>query len=149
MIILFVNRNPCKHPIVVLKDVNFKYMKLLMMYMYRGEVSCPTEDLYGLLKTARLLQIRGLSELDKKREIESNLCTTNGSPLKQSASPRRDNNHMSLMNPAAHDQLLRRSGSNDSGDVMDEETRARLHSRGLEVQPLMAPSSTGSTYQVS
>ena len=46
-------RNPCKHPIVVLKDVHFKYMKLLLMYMYRGEVSCPQEDLHGLLKTAR------------------------------------------------------------------------------------------------
>ena len=35
------------------KDVHFKYMKLLLMYMYRGEVSCPQEDLHGLLKTAR------------------------------------------------------------------------------------------------
>ncbi len=51
-------RNPCKHPIVVLKDVHFKYMKLLLMYMYRGEVSCPQEDLLGLLKTARSLQVR-------------------------------------------------------------------------------------------
>ena len=50
-------RNPCKHPIVVLKDVHFKYMKLLLMYMYRGEVSCPQEDLLGLLKTARSLQV--------------------------------------------------------------------------------------------
>ena len=63
-------RNPCKHPIVVLKDVHFKYMKLLLMYMYRGEVSCPQEDLHGLLKTARSLQIRGLVELERKREAE-------------------------------------------------------------------------------
>ena len=63
-------RNPCKHPIVVLKDVHFKYMKLLLMYMYRGEVSCPQEDLHGLLRTARSLQIRGLVELERKREAE-------------------------------------------------------------------------------
>jgi len=50
-------RNPCKHPIVVLKDVHYKYMKLLLMYMYRGEVSCPQEELGGLLKTARGLQV--------------------------------------------------------------------------------------------
>ncbi len=42
---------------MVLKDVHFKYMKLLLMYMYRGEVSCPQEDLLGLLKTARSLQV--------------------------------------------------------------------------------------------
>ncbi len=58
MFYFLATRNPCKHPIVVLKDVHFKYMKLLLMYMYRGEVSCPQEDLTGLLKTARSLQIR-------------------------------------------------------------------------------------------
>ena len=56
-------RNPCKHPIVVLKDVQFKYMKLLLIFMYRGEVAVPQEDLTGLLKTARSLQVRGLSEM--------------------------------------------------------------------------------------
>ena len=77
-------RNPCKHPIVVLKDVHFKYMKLLLMYMYRGEVSCPQEDLHGLLRTARSLQIRGLVELERKREAEGFLCNSiTGSPIKQ------------------------------------------------------------------
>ena len=56
-------RNPCKHPIIVLKDVPFKYMKLLLIFMYRGEVAVPQEDLSGLLKTARSLQVRGLSEM--------------------------------------------------------------------------------------
>jgi len=56
-------RNPCKHPIVVLKDVHFKYMKLLLIFMYRGEVAVPQEDLPGLLKVARSLQVRGLAEM--------------------------------------------------------------------------------------
>ena len=56
-------RNPCKHPIVVLKDVHFKYMKLLLIFMYRGEVAVPQEDLAGLLKVARSLQVRGLAEM--------------------------------------------------------------------------------------
>ena len=38
-------------------------MKLLLIYMYRGEVAVPQEDLAGLLKTARSLQVRGLSEM--------------------------------------------------------------------------------------
>ena len=77
-------KNPCRHPIVVLKDVNYKYMKLLLMYMYRGEVSCPQEDLYGLLRTARSLQIRGLVELERKREAEGYLLNSvTGSPIKK------------------------------------------------------------------
>merc|ERR1719412_257035 len=56
-------RNPCKHPIVVLKDVHFKYMKLLLIFMYRGEVAVPQEDLPGLLKGARSLQVRGQAEM--------------------------------------------------------------------------------------
>ena len=79
-------RNPCKHPIVVLKDVHFKYMKLLLMYMYRGEVSCPQEDLVHLLRTARSLQIRGLVELERKRELDGYLLNSlTGSPIKKVA----------------------------------------------------------------
>ena len=83
-------RNPCKHPIVVLKDVHYKYMKLLLMYMYRGEVSCPQEDLTGLLKTARGLQIRGLVELERKREAEGFLASATGSPIKRAPSDLQD-----------------------------------------------------------
>jgi len=68
-------RNPCKHPIVVLKDVHFKYMKLLLIFMYRGEVAVPQEDLAGLLKVARSLQVRGLAEM--------------GSPTPAQVSPRK------------------------------------------------------------
>ena len=76
----FINSNS------IFQDVHFKYMKLLLMYMYRGEVSCPQEDLHGLLKTARSLQIRGLVELERKREAEGGILTNSitGSPIKQS-----------------------------------------------------------------
>ena len=75
---------------MVLKDVHFKYMKLLLMYMYRGEVSCPQEDLHGLLKTARGLQIRGLVELERKREAEGFLASASGSPIKRPLSDVQD-----------------------------------------------------------
>ena len=64
-------RNPCKHPIVVLKDVHYKYMKLLLIFMYRGEVAVPQEDLAGLLKVARSLQVRGLAEMTSPAVVQS------------------------------------------------------------------------------
>ena len=58
--------------------------------MYRGEVSCPQEDLHGLLKTARGLQIRGLVELERKREAEGFLASATGSPIKRAPSEVQD-----------------------------------------------------------
>ena len=46
-----------------MQDVHFKYMKFILIFMYRGEVAVPQEDLGGLLKVARSLQVRGLAEM--------------------------------------------------------------------------------------
>ena len=45
-------------------------MKLLITFMYKGEVSCIDADLMGVLKTAEALQIRALVGLKQKREAE-------------------------------------------------------------------------------
>jgi len=123
-------RNPCKHPIVVLKDVHFKYMKLLLMYMYRGEVSCPQEDLHGLLKTARGLQIRGLVELERKREAEGFLASATGSPIKRAPSEVQDGASTTSCD------LDSRGGD----DFSIDEVRSRLHGQ-LEIQPIVGGSS--------
>jgi len=122
-------RNPCKHPIVVLKDVHFKYMKLLLMYMYRGEVSVPQEDLHGLLKTARGLQIRGLVELERKREAEGFLASANGSPIKRAPSDLQDGASTTSCD------LDSRGGD----DFSIDDVRSRLHGQ-LEIQPIVGGS---------
>ena len=55
--------NPCKHPIVILKDVRFQDLKSLVEFMYRGEVTVSHEQLPSLLKTAETLQIKQLAEM--------------------------------------------------------------------------------------
>ncbi len=100
-------------------------MKLLLMYMYRGEVSCPQEDLHGLLKTARGLQIRGLVELERKREAEGFLTSATGSPLKRPPSD-------------IHDGASTTSCDLDSrggDDFSIDDVRSRLHGQ-LEIQPI-------------
>lgn len=114
-------RNPCKHPIVVLKDVQFKYMKLLLIFMYRGEVAVPQEDLTGLLKTARSLQVRGLSEMS--------------SPTPAQISPRK--RYLSEMIP---DSDL----ESRDGEFSIDEVKSRLSGQ-LEIQAVrgVSPSSAG------
>ncbi|KAK2580912.1 hypothetical protein KPH14_005981 [Odynerus spinipes] len=53
---------PCKHPIVVLKDVKYCEIKAILEYMYRGEVNVAQEQLGGLLKVAEVLKVKGLVE---------------------------------------------------------------------------------------
>ncbi|KAG1660863.1 Protein bric-a-brac 2 [Nymphon striatum] len=58
---LFQN-NPCKHPIVILKDLKYDDMKTIVQFMYKGEVNVTQDRLSTLLKTAENLKIKGLTE---------------------------------------------------------------------------------------
>ncbi|XP_054275343.1 protein abrupt-like [Macrosteles quadrilineatus] len=58
--------NPCKHPIVILKDVGYKELSGLLQFMYKGEVNVYQEELADFLKTAELLQIKGLTSNDSQ-----------------------------------------------------------------------------------
>ncbi|XP_063229400.1 modifier of mdg4-like isoform X3 [Bacillus rossius redtenbacheri] len=63
--------NPCQHPIVILKDVGHKELVDVLQFMYRGEVSVGQEDLAEFLKTAELLQVKGLAGDDADVPEES------------------------------------------------------------------------------
>ncbi|GLV42750.1 bric a brac 2 [Carabus blaptoides fortunei] len=71
--------NPCKHPIVILKDVGHSDLKDILEFMYLGEVNVLRENLTAFLKTAELLQVKGLtgddsSETSSKKDEE---CVNN------------------------------------------------------------------------
>lgn len=53
--------NPCPHPIVVLQDVGHENMKDILQFMYMGEVSVLRENLPSFLRTAEVLQVKGLT----------------------------------------------------------------------------------------
>ncbi|KAL0280112.1 UNVERIFIED_CONTAM: hypothetical protein PYX00_001501 [Menopon gallinae] len=53
--------NPCKHPIVILKDVGHQEMADMLDFMYRGEANVRQEDLAAFLKLAETLKVKGLA----------------------------------------------------------------------------------------
>ncbi|XP_036322115.1 uncharacterized protein LOC118736123 [Rhagoletis pomonella] len=57
--------NPCKHPIVILKDVRSENLECILSFMYNGEVNLRHDQLPEFLKTANLLQIRGLTDVSE------------------------------------------------------------------------------------
>lgn len=54
--------NSCKHPIVILKDVNYRDLSAMLHFMYQGEVNIKQEDIASFLKVAEVLQIKGLTK---------------------------------------------------------------------------------------
>jgi hypothetical protein len=49
---------------VILKDVCHKDLVAILQFMYRGEVNVRQEELATFLKTAEMLQIKGLTGED-------------------------------------------------------------------------------------
>ncbi|XP_026759679.1 transcription regulator protein BACH1-like isoform X2 [Galleria mellonella] len=62
--------NPCQHPIVVLRDITYKAMRDLLLFMYHGEVSVKREDLTSFISTAEVLQIKGLTNKETEEDTE-------------------------------------------------------------------------------
>ncbi|XP_050307593.1 modifier of mdg4-like [Anthonomus grandis grandis] len=52
--------NPCSHPIVILKDVQYVDLIAIVNFMYHGEVMVAEEQLPSFLQTATILQVSGL-----------------------------------------------------------------------------------------
>ncbi|KAJ3660152.1 hypothetical protein Zmor_004621 [Zophobas morio] len=61
--------NPCQHPIVILKDVKFTDLKVMVDFMYYGEVNVSQEQLPYILKTAEMLKIKGLAEIPVDQSV--------------------------------------------------------------------------------
>jgi len=54
--------SPWQHPVLVLRDVPFVDLYTILEFIYMGEVNIAQGDLQSFLKTAEVLQIKGLAE---------------------------------------------------------------------------------------
>ncbi|GFS83648.1 protein bric-a-brac 2 [Nephila pilipes] len=59
--------NPCKHPIVILKDMKYPELKAIIEFMYNGEVNVAQDQLSALMKTAETLRVKGLAEMPSEK----------------------------------------------------------------------------------
>ncbi|CAM1326661.1 Uncharacterised protein g9289 [Pycnogonum litorale] len=77
--------NPCKHPIVILKDIRYIDLKAIIKFMYKGEVNICQEQLSPLLKAADALRVKGLVEItqDQQQQVlaDDTLNKRNDAPL--------------------------------------------------------------------
>jgi len=54
--------NPCQHPVIVFRDVKYKDLSAIVDFMYKGEVNVCQDQLESFIRTAELLEVKGLSE---------------------------------------------------------------------------------------
>ncbi|KAG1660861.1 Protein bric-a-brac 2 [Nymphon striatum] len=126
---LFQN-NPCKHPIVILKDLKYDDMKTIVQFMYKGEVNVTQDRLSTLLKTAENLKIKGLTEFGND----------NQSPKESSAPaaiPERPNSPPS----SRHGRPKRKKNSHESDPMVIAESPLNQNSN----RSPQAPSTSTST----
>ncbi|XP_043236429.1 broad-complex core protein isoforms 1/2/3/4/5-like isoform X12 [Amphibalanus amphitrite] len=56
-----LKENPCQHPVFFLKDTTFSDLRAVIEFVYNGEVNVTQTQLSSFLKTAEMLQVRGLT----------------------------------------------------------------------------------------
>ncbi|XP_075161252.1 bric a brac 1 [Haematobia irritans] len=54
---------PCQHPIVIMRDVNWRELKAIVDFMYKGEINVSQDQIGPLLRIAEMLKVRGLADV--------------------------------------------------------------------------------------
>ncbi|XP_047513330.1 protein bric-a-brac 2-like isoform X3 [Pieris napi] len=118
-------QNPCKHPIVLMRDMRFSEMQALVDFMYKGEVNVTQEELPSLLKSAEALQIRGLCSSDPGSLSEVKTENKDYSVASEAlvAHAQRDNtNGQQQQKITTNGQKKRKSEERERGSEVKEET---------------------------
>lgn len=86
----------CKHPFIIINDLDPTEFEALMKYMYRGEVNVTQDRLPALIKAAEALNIKGLaipdddiqsSQIDEANMHKVKLLENNSKNIKSQALP--------------------------------------------------------------
>ncbi|XP_014615141.1 PREDICTED: uncharacterized protein LOC106793053 isoform X1 [Polistes canadensis] len=62
-------KQPQKHIVVALKDVDYCEIKIILEYMYRGEIHVAHDQLESLLKLAKSFKIKGLLDINETSNL--------------------------------------------------------------------------------
>ena len=60
-VLFLLQDNPCQQMVIFLKDTSADDLSAVMEFIYKGSVKVPQHQLPSFIKTAEMLQIRGLN----------------------------------------------------------------------------------------
>ncbi|XP_045113201.1 protein bric-a-brac 1-like isoform X6 [Portunus trituberculatus] len=125
-------QTPCKHPIIVLANIQQAELEAILSYMYDGAVTVSQSNLPRLIKVAELLQIKGLAVPD---EPPKNISAAHHRRQSQDSSSGKNS-------PSPRTKL-----NNASSEISDEPLpkRIRRESDFTQVDPLESPTSVSNS----
>ncbi|XP_012147345.1 BTB-protein-VII isoform X1 [Megachile rotundata] len=134
--------NPCQHPIVILKDVKFSDLKIMVDFMYYGEVNISQDQLPSIIKTAESLKIKGLAEMHTASLTKWPSSEPGGGDRGESCSP-----SPSPLSPSFRRKRLRKSSTGStsgSGDKPEEMNEITLVATNIvKPEPLIVSQESG------
>ena len=63
-VLFLLQDNPCQQMVIFLKDTSAADLNAIVEFVYKGSVNVPQSQLASFVKTAEMLQIRGLSGVE-------------------------------------------------------------------------------------
>ena len=60
------SKTPCKHPFIIIKDIEPRYFEYILHFIYQSEVVLPKNSIKTFLNAAEALNIKGLDETTKE-----------------------------------------------------------------------------------
>ncbi|XP_017082718.1 broad-complex core protein isoform X1 [Drosophila eugracilis] len=112
--------NPCKHPIIILKDVSFNIMMELLEFMYQGVVNVKHTELQSFMKIGQLLQIKGLA---------TNSNSSPGSSASEKSSSQTPAEESNNTNSTNHHNSSSNSNNNSKTEVDHNDSKGPSNSR--------------------
>ncbi|KAL5285559.1 hypothetical protein ACFFRR_007332 [Megaselia abdita] len=132
--------NPCKHPILILKDISFGVMCELVQFMYQGAVSVKQTELSTFMKIAQTLQIRGLTTNSNNTPQPTSTHTPSLPTEKQSSAEKSPNQSNST--PSQRSDNISESGSNSKTGIQNESNASQSSAVTNNIpQPKSSPES--------
>lgn len=138
--------NPFHYPVIVIKDMQIEDLKLIVDFMYRGQITVSQEKLMSLVKSAENLQINGLSNFDGLITSPVDGSTTNGGPKvsgQRFKRARRSTSSLSNHNQAIFNRTYQQSRAHDETDGISSPRPDKL----LEQSMVTGESLDGNSHQ--
>ncbi|XP_023938007.2 longitudinals lacking protein, isoforms H/M/V isoform X2 [Bicyclus anynana] len=129
---LFVD-NPSHHPIVILKDVTFNDLRTMVDFMYYGEVNVTQEQLPKVFETAKILKIKGLTEMPDPTSLTCAHGTSADYPSVDKSETVRLSHFSPVASPSIKRRRRRKSSTGSAVNLASDDNKSEGCAQNIEV----------------